>query len=398
MDYRDPGCLDAVNQIAYMRDKKGVAFKQMSEAEALYYLNKLSYFYKVKSFAKNFDKYNIDESLKGVYINLDFGYLVELERLDNLFRETILRLTLDIEHSLKTRINASAMKCAISPISLTEAYLEFSRESTLVEQSRNFSALNVEEAIHDIKKLFFEIDINHPSRAMESLNAMADCIGEVTLHRDPDYVAKSIRGLSSSKYSGGIVRKHQDSVMPYWCMLELISFGPLISLYKQCFKKDGLINDEDEARVCKDIKNMLRQVQSLRNAAAHGDSLLNTLSSYSSSSSLKGIRRKMIERGMTNEIANRVASVPVALEFTSILMCYEILVPDSDNRQKAVCRLSDLATEMQENKSWFEKCYPIKSFLDYMDYILPKYAERFEGGDQLLSPLSSTLSRVGICQ
>lgn len=391
MDSLDSSCLDAIGQLEYMRDKKGISFNLMSEEAALLYLTKQSYFYKVKSFAKNFEKYETKESQKGVYINLDFGHLVLLEQMDNLFREAILRLTLDIEHALKTRINDSAMKCGANPTLLTDSFLNVSYKTTLDEQVSKYDADNAVEAIADIKSRLDKIDSSQPLETIECLNAILNRVEGITRHRDPAYVAKSITGLSSSNYSGGIVRKHEGSVMPYWCVLELVSFGPLASFYKQCFKKEGLIEDDIEASVCKDIKNMLRQVQVLRNAAAHGDALLNTLSKHNSSSSLKGIRRKMKERGIENECASQVASVPVALEFTSVLMCYEILVLDSNRCQEAANTLLSLAETMKANSHLFKKCYSVTSFLSYMDFILQRYSKRFTDGDQTLKALSSNL-------
>lgn len=103
--------LSPSEQVAYLRDEKGVTFDVVGEQNAAEYLASSSYFYKTKAYAKAFEKYRSGGSAKGRYINLDFGHLVELERLDGVLRSlVVLRLALDIEHAIKARINAAAMR------------------------------------------------------------------------------------------------------------------------------------------------------------------------------------------------------------------------------------------------------------------------------------------------
>ena len=49
--------LDPCDQVAYLRDEKGVTFDLISESDAAVYLSTSSYFYKTKAYAKNFEKY-----------------------------------------------------------------------------------------------------------------------------------------------------------------------------------------------------------------------------------------------------------------------------------------------------------------------------------------------------
>lgn len=62
-----------------------------------------SYYFRIKSYAKNFDKYKNGPN-KDKYINLEFAYLQELSTLDMYLRKFILRMTIDIEHFLKTQL------------------------------------------------------------------------------------------------------------------------------------------------------------------------------------------------------------------------------------------------------------------------------------------------------
>lgn len=95
--------LSAEEQIIYMRDKKGIKFNITTEEEALKFLNQNNYYFKLKSYAKNYDKYIHGEN-QGKYINLEFAYLQELSRIDMHLRKFILKITVDIEHFAKTKL------------------------------------------------------------------------------------------------------------------------------------------------------------------------------------------------------------------------------------------------------------------------------------------------------
>ena len=64
-------------QINYMRDKSGIKFNIINEEDARVFLGNNTYYFKLKSYAKNYDKHIIGEK-NGKYINLEFSYLVEL--------------------------------------------------------------------------------------------------------------------------------------------------------------------------------------------------------------------------------------------------------------------------------------------------------------------------------
>ncbi|RDU53019.1 Abi-like protein [Helicobacter sp. MIT 00-7814] len=91
--------LNINEQILHMQSL-GVAFELYSEQKAKEFLTYNNYYFKIKSYAKNYDKY------KGKYKNLDFAYLVEFSTLDMHLRRFILELSLDVEHLLKVSLNA----------------------------------------------------------------------------------------------------------------------------------------------------------------------------------------------------------------------------------------------------------------------------------------------------
>lgn len=81
---------------------KNVKFELFSEENAKRFLQYNNYYFKLKSYARNYPKYTKKE-LSDKYVNLDFAYLVELSTLDMYLRRLIVGLCLDIEHVLKTR-------------------------------------------------------------------------------------------------------------------------------------------------------------------------------------------------------------------------------------------------------------------------------------------------------
>lgn len=378
--------LDALSQVEYLRDVKNITFELVSEKDAIFYLEGCSYFYKTKAFAKNFDKYCSDENRKGRYVNLDFGHLVELEDLDNVFRRTCLDMALGVERALKVRINASAMRCSSDPVDLTRDFLVANKLAVFADIERGCVLEASEEAASDIGKILLEADLADAESATRAFVEIQRVSIELLQGRDPDYIPRSMARMAGSNYTGGIVAKHGATDMPYWALMELISFGPLVGFYKKCFAKHGLIDDPSEAAVCRSLKNLLRQVQSVRNAAAHGDAMLNSLAGYRKSKSLSGVRRKLEEQGVGGDWLNRVASVPVAMEFSALLMCFDVLVNDPGRRCEVAHLLDKLVERFLQRKSWFEKCYAVNSFIDFVEETCAVFSERLVT-DRVLMPL-----------
>lgn len=139
--------------------------------------------------------------------------------------------------------------------------------------------------------------------------------------------------------------------MPYWCPMELISFGSLIGFYKACFRKGGLLDSLEEKLTLRAASNLLRRIQILRNAAAHGDCLLNGLSDYGRSRPASDIKKTLrVKGGLSGYIVNQVSGVAVAMEPAAVLMCYDIFVLEGHTRSSAAGELrvfAERAAKMQ---------------------------------------------------
>ena len=72
--------LTIAEQISDMH-QKGITFHYTEEQDVSRFLKYNNYYFKLKSYGKNYDNY-ISTEKKGQYLNLDFSYLQELSTLD----------------------------------------------------------------------------------------------------------------------------------------------------------------------------------------------------------------------------------------------------------------------------------------------------------------------------
>ena len=77
--------------------------------------------------------------------------------------------------------------------------------------------------------------------------------------------------------------------------------------------------------------------------------------------------------------ADRVASVPVAMELAAVLMCHDAFVERGDEREQAAERLSAAAERFGRNAGWFEKCYSVSSFIEYATRMFAIFSGRYRG-------------------
>ena len=183
---------------------KGITFSIVSEDEAHSFLMDNNYYFKIKAYAKNYSKDN-----SGKYIGLDFSYLKELSTIDMHLRRFIIRMTLDIEHSLKTKLIRDC-----------------------VNNHREDGYQIVEDFLWD-----------NPS------------------------VHLRVSNKKRKSYTSDLVNKI-DNNYAIWNIVEVLTFGDFIFLYKYYYKKYPSSHSYDD---------LLFSVKSIRNAAAHSNCIINTL-------------------------------------------------------------------------------------------------------------------------
>lgn len=167
-------------QIDHMKNKKGIQFNIVNEDEAKDFLTNNNYYFKIKSYAKNYEKH-VGGKNDGKYINLEFAYLQEMSTIDMYFRRMIIKLTLDTEHFLKTQL------------------------------LKDFSMNNKENG-YDIIDEFLE---RHP-KAKENLDRKA-------------------KVKNSACYD--LISKYSREDFAIWNIVEVLSFGDFTKLYKMYYEK-----------------------------------------------------------------------------------------------------------------------------------------------------------------
>ena len=129
--------------------------------------------------------------------------------------------------------------------------------------------------------------------------------------------------------------------------------------------------------VAKDALNLLRNTQNLRNATAYGDCLMNGLAKHSKSASRSGVKRSIVEFGISQDIVAPVGAVPLAMDFTALLLCYDLIVLSDHSKESAAIRLKVLSERLGRKRMLFQKNQPVGTFLDYMDVLLGVFASRW---------------------
>lgn len=207
-------------QILHMKEK-GITFKIKNEEDAKDFLENSNYYFKIKSFTKNYTK-----DKQGKYINLDFAHLREFSILDTLLRDLILELSLGCEHFLKTKLHA------------------------------HFCNNDKEDGYNIVNQYLICLKMNK-KKPPKSLS----------LYK---YYQKNSSGISKGMpFTAKLIEKYNDEgKIPLWVFIEILSFSELIDFVKSY------------CRIYPDLKLAMPfafSVKKLRNAAAHNSCILHHL-------------------------------------------------------------------------------------------------------------------------
>ena len=212
----DKPLLTIPRQISLLKSK-GVTFDLYPEEEAATFLARNNYL-RTASYRKLYEQ-RIDGDKAGTYIGLDFGDLVALSRIDRRLREALLLAAVDIEHFAKVHL-------------LNRAESEGEDGYTIVQS-------------------FYE-SLNHSehNRIQGTLKAR----GSVGERRD--------------NYTGDLIAHYGIENLPIWAIVEVMEFGPFLTLYKFCAERWA------DSRMLQE-HYVLKSVKTLRNATAHGSCIVN---------------------------------------------------------------------------------------------------------------------------
>ena len=301
-------------QIKHLR-KKGITFNNYSEKEAKEFLEYHSYFFKIKSYCKCFRKYtNPKHANFNQYISLDFNQLVVFSKIDMLFRQCLLSITLDIEHSLKVILNKT-----ISEDDFEDGY----------EITKEFLAQNtkVKSKITDIK--------NHKK---------------------------------SNAYVYDLVNKYENDFAS-WNLVEILTFGDLIFFHDFYTSKKQTKNDFDF---------LLRSIKFARNAAAHNNCMLNQLNpngfKNTPSKKLQNIIKANLPQ-ITSTVINKNTSIPVLHDFAACIFGFKLIVKSKNAYERATKELKNMLFVIHENSHLFSKELNILSGFDFIKKIIDIFCQ-----------------------
>lgn len=363
--------IDAAQQIRHLKER-GVRFELTDEREAERFLRESNFFFKVKAFAKCFSRYtNPDSERFGSYINLDFAYLAELTKLDHHLRESVLSLTLDIEHYMKVDLNRMVMDARDDPYELMGSFFDSERERKARVLEKRVDLYSVRSKAPAARVLSEDLT---PSDARAVISALAsllhlasDSLGGI----DPDHTERSLAGLGGSSYTRGLVEKYGDPEhMAVWNYLELASFGGIISLYKYYVFERRTMKDEEA------VKGLLFPTKALRNAAAHNGNMLSTLGSKLKKPVGSILKMAVEELEIDRELASLTKRAPIVHDFTALALCYMHLVKSEGARKDAAEKLLALRRRFMAHIDYFSKQGELKNGLTMLSEVMDRAAGR----------------------
>lgn len=206
--------------------EKNIRCNLKSEKDITEYLRMHNNYFRTASYRKNYEKH-LEGTNKDKYIDLDFSYLSELATIDMHLRFLVIKMCLDIEHSLKVSL--------LSDITVNDDEDGYS----IVEDFLN-------------KNDYILKDIFYKSRSTY--------VG--------DLIKKDFLFETSEDENGKIIFDKVEINCPVWAFMEIITFGDFTKFYSAYYEMypSG-----------KNYSGVLNSVKSLRNACAHNNCLIHDL-------------------------------------------------------------------------------------------------------------------------
>lgn len=379
--------------------KNGIRFEICTEDEAEDFLSRSNLFFKVKAFDKNFDKYeNHDNPKYGQYVNLDFAYLVDLSRKDAVLRELVLDLALDLEHYLKVMVNRVLMESDLKVDVLIEEFFAFSKKKGL-EQIAQIplceTADVAAEELHHLSTAFLNMRSSGKTKSeLASIQArIFSAAYSLSSGIDCDHVERSLRHLGSSRYSRKLVEKYGTlGAMQPWHFMEMASFGDFIAFFKFLFfdseERDRLKrcpNVAADMQNAQHIKRLLFPAKTLRNAAAHNDCLLNELKRRMKEP-IKSIHKYLIELDDISKLTiDKAWQIPAVHDYASLLICYELLVPNGETKVRVAREMLESANSFSENLSYYEGQDNVLCALTLIAEVTKCFSKRWQPSERTVS-------------
>jgi len=289
--------------------KKGIQFCLYAESDAYSYLKANNNYFKLTSYRKNFTKIQ-NGPRKGIYENLDFGYLVDLAVIDTRLRIIALEMALNIEHFAKVNL-------------------------------LNYISEDNQE---------------------DGYSIVSEYIGHLT-EKNRNRLNKDIEKNESGEYCGDIIKKYNKNY-PIWAFVEILSFGSFLSFYKFCAYK---YNDKG----LQDNYYLMLSVKCIRNAAAHNNCVINNLLGRASKYKTN---RSLIRDLAKNKQISRQARITQldklrVQQLVSLLYAHKTIVTSTGMHAHISERLNDFSARIFKYCDYAE-CEPLRRSLEFIIKII----------------------------
>lgn len=301
----DKALLKPQDLVSYMKGKR-ITFNICSEKEAVHFLTDHTYYTKLSAYRKNYIKIPAGDNV-GKYQHLDFAYLVDLSIIDMHMRYFILEMSLNIEHALKI---------------------------FMINDATN----NPDEDGYKIVSNFFSYDCK---------------------------LAKKTKGRMRHSYCKDFYSHNQNNV-PLWVLLEILSFGDLIRLYKLYFRTY-------KTRAKPIDQKILDNIRDIRNAAAHNNCVIYNLNRQTDTNlTISNILINVLH--ISKSLRKKYLKKQFTLDFTALLIGHKILVKSEKTHQNVKNKLIKLFTKrILRNKSYFKNNDILKGTYFYCIQLINHY-------------------------
>lgn len=308
--------------IQKMRDKN-IRCELKSEEEIIEYLGMHNNYFRTASYRKNYEKFLEGEN-KDRYIDLDFSYLSELATIDMHLRFLVIKMCLDIEHSLKVGL-------------LTDITTNDNEDGySIVEDF-----LNKNEYI--VKDIFYKSNSTY--------------VG--------DLIKKFFAFETSKDENEKTVIDKVEINCPVWAFMEIITFGDFTKFYSAYYE---LYPKEEN------YTGVLNSVKSLRNACAHNNCLIHDLRKGGTKPTHKISKFISSIPNVTKSERKSALSARAVYELTALVYLYSKVVFEPVKKYR-LFELNDLVNDrMIRHVDYFKNQDIIKSsyrfFKKVVDFLI----------------------------
>ena len=244
---------------------EGIKFTIDDESFATQYLTNNTYYFKLKAYAKLYDKYETTE-LKGQYINLEFAYLRDLATIDCYLRKEIISISLDIEHYLKVLL------------------------------LRDFN--NSDE---------------------DGYSIINDFIKE-----NPDHYDNIIKSQGENKPCSNLIKKYNGN-FAIWNFIEILSFGDLKELFSFFYNRNAEFSTSYKLQFLINPVRMLRNAAAHNNCLLH--TLKSPYIEKEKLNNNYNINAFLGQNGIKNRTLNKSMEKPLLHDFCAMLYLYYKIAP-----------------------------------------------------------------------